>query len=82
MKGEQRSSLHSTFPENAAEEYERWAGLVLGGLGMVATLEAERGRLGEERRKRESCRGQRRERKRVCAKEKDQGRRSSVEIRE
>ena len=73
LKGEQRSSLHSTFPESAADEYERWAELVLGGLGMVATLERERGRLGEERREREVRRGRRREKRKECAKEKDQG---------
>ena len=74
LKGEQRSSLHSTFPESAADEYERWAELVLGGLGMVATLERERGRLGEERREREVRRGRRREKRKECAREKDQGR--------
>ena len=80
LKGEQRSSLHSTFPESAADEYERWAELVLGGLGMVATLERERGRLGEERREGEMRKGQRREKRKEGAKGKDQGS-SSIEIK-
>ena len=80
MKGEQRSTLHSTFPESGADEYERWAELVLGGLGMVATLERERVRLGEERREREMRRGRRREKRKEHAKEKDQGP-SSLEIK-
>ena len=80
LKGEQRSSLHSTFPESGADEYERWAELVLGGLGMVATLERERMRLGEERREREMRRGRRREKRKEHAKEKGQGS-SSFEIK-
>ena len=80
LRGEQRSSLHSTFPESGADEYERWAELVLGRLGMVATLERERGRLGEERRERDARRGQRREKRKGCAREKGQGW-SSMEIK-
>ena len=40
---------------------------------MVATLERERVRLGEERREREMRRGRRREKRKELAKEKDQG---------